>query len=207
MSEAIQDYLAAVEAAQRSLDLGAIGAAATVIANARDHEATVFICGNGGSAATATHFATDLQKSTRARGQRAVRAVALTDNVSLLTAWANDTQYSRVFAEPLATLARPGDVLVAISASGNSPNVLEAVAAAERCGVTVVSLTGFDGGALRSRAAVAVHVPVASYEIAEDVHLMVCHIITSLLKAGWPDVPATDSAGNVDEARFSGAPV
>jgi D-sedoheptulose 7-phosphate isomerase len=180
---AIEQYLGAAEAARRALDVAAVAAAADRIAEARARGATVFICGNGGSAATASHFATDLQKSTRAGGQPPVRAVALNDNVSLLTAWANDVDYRRVFAEPLSTFARPGDVLVAISASGNSPNVLEAVAAAEALGVTVIGLTGFDGGMLRARSTISIHVPVASYEIAEDIHLMVCHIITSALKS------------------------
>ncbi|GIW05812.1 MAG: hypothetical protein KatS3mg060_0617 [Dehalococcoidia bacterium] len=205
MSAAIQHYLTAVEAAQRSLDAAAIAAAADLIADARERGATVFICGNGGSAATASHFATDLQKSTRAGGQPPVRAVALTDNVSVLTAWANDTEYARVFAEPLATFARPGDVLIAISASGNSPNVLEAVATANALGVTVVGLTGFDGGTLRERAAISVHVPVPSYEIAEDVHHMVCHIITSLLKTGQAGAAARRIASGVDEGSLSGA--
>ncbi len=95
MRAVIQEYLAAAEAAKRSLDLTAIAAAADLIAAAREREATVFICGNGGSAATAAHFATDLQKSTRQGGQRPVRAVALTDNLSLLTAWANDASYRK----------------------------------------------------------------------------------------------------------------
>lgn len=194
MSAAIERYLVTAEAARRSLDVAAIAAAAERIAEARARGATVFICGNGGSATTASHFATDLQKSTRAGGQPPVRAVALHDNVGLLTAWANDVDYRRVFAEPLSTFARPGDVLVAISASGNSPNVLEAVATAEALGVTVIGLTGFDGGALRARSTISIHVPVASYEIAEDMHLMVCHIITSVLKSSQAHVGRTAAA-------------
>ncbi|MCS6801471.1 MAG: SIS domain-containing protein [Chloroflexota bacterium] len=201
MSAVIRQYLATAEAARQALDLGALAAAAARIAEARACGATVFLCGNGGSAATASHFATDLQKSTRVGGQPPVRAIALNDNVSVLTAWANDVDYCRVFAEPLATFARPGDVLVAISASGNSPNVLEAVATAEALGLTIIGLTGFDGGALRSRSTISIHIPVHSYEIAEDIHLMVCHLITTLLKAGAASADA--AADHVTDGALS----
>ena len=95
---------------------------------------TVFVLGNGGSAATASHFVCDLAKGTRTDGFPAFRVVSLTDNVPLMTAWANDTSYDRVFAEQLAALVRPGDVVVAISASGNSPNVLAATRVARQVG-------------------------------------------------------------------------
>jgi D-sedoheptulose 7-phosphate isomerase len=183
VQQRFREYLASAAALQAALDLSAVEAFVELVQQARQRGATIFLCGNGGSATTACHFATDLQKSTVAPGQPRVRALALGENTGLLTAWANDTDYSRVFAEQLQALGRPGDVLVALSASGNSPNVLAAVEAAREVGMTVVALTGFDGGILRGRADLAIHVPVASYELAEDAHLMVCHLVIIALKA------------------------
>lgn len=204
VSERIANYLATGEMLRRSLDLAAVGALAEAIADARDRGATVFICGNGGSASTASHFATDLQKNTIAPGRPRIRALSLTDNGSLITAWANDADYSRVFAEQVLTFGRPGDLLVAISASGNSPNLLAAAEAARSQGMTVVGLTGFSGGALRVGADIVVHVPVESYELAEDAHLLVCHLVMSLLKAGRTAV-AVAAAERVEFEPRTGA--
>jgi len=135
----------------------------------------VFVVGNGGSAATASHFACDLSKGTRRDGPPTFHVVSLTDNVPLLTAWANDSGYDRVFSEQLETLARPGDVLVAISASGNSPNVLAAIDTARSCGMTVAGLTGRSGGRLTHLVDVAVNVPADRIEVVEDAHLIVAH--------------------------------
>jgi|SRR5579884_1320474 len=136
---------------------------------------TVFLLGNGGSAATASHFACDLSKGARTPGQPHFRVVPLTDNVPLLTAWANDTSYDRVFAEQLAALVRPGDVVVAISASGNSPNVLAAAEVAREEGATVIALTGKSGGRLRVLADLTIRVPATRIELVEDAHLAVTH--------------------------------
>lgn len=136
---------------------------------------TIFVFGNGGSAATASHFACDLAKGTRTNGMPTFRVVALTDNVPLLTAWGNDTNYDRVFAEQLVALARPGDLVFAISASGNSPNVLEAVAAARLADVTIVSLTGRTGGQLFALSDLSICVPSDSIEQVEDAHLIIAH--------------------------------
>ncbi|MBA3449719.1 MAG: SIS domain-containing protein [Chloroflexia bacterium] len=149
-------------------------AAITLLAcQARGH--AVFVVGNGGSAATASHFACDLAKGTRGDGPPTFHVVALTDNVALLTAWANDSGYERVFAEQLASLARPGDVLVAISASGTSPNVVAAVEAARSCEVGSIALTGRDGGLLGQMADTVVRVPSDRKEVVEDAHLIVAH--------------------------------
>jgi D-sedoheptulose 7-phosphate isomerase len=144
---------------------------------------TVFILGNGGSAATASHFACDLAKGARAPGLPPFRVVPLTDNVPLLTAWANDTSYERVFAEQLAPLARPGDVAILISASGNSPNVLAAAEAARECGAATIALTGRPGGRLAARADLSVRVGGCSIEQVEDLHLVVAHSLCVALRA------------------------
>ena len=147
-------------------------------------DGTIFVCGNGGSAATASHFALDLAKGSRldAPGRR-VRAIALTDSVPLLTAWGNDTAYSNVFREQLAAWYRKGDCLVAISGSGNSPNVLRAVELVNSQGGTTCALTGYDGGKLAPMVAHSVIVPSDDLEKIEDCHLILCHLYTAYLRS------------------------
>src|SRR6186997_2676515 len=113
-----------------------------------ERDGTILICGNGGSAASASHFACDLAKLTISADCRRVRTLALTDNIPLITAWSNNQAYADVFVEQLIGLYRPGDMLFAISGSGNSPNVLRAVEWANQSGAPTVGLTGFDGGKL-----------------------------------------------------------
>jgi D-sedoheptulose 7-phosphate isomerase len=155
---------------------------AEMLLECRRRGGTIFVFGNGGSAATASHFACDLAKGTRTNGMPTFRVVALTDNVPLLTAWGNDTNYDRVFAEQLVALARPGDLVFAISASGNSPNVLEAVAAARLADVTIVSLTGRTGGQLVALSDLAICVPSDSIEQVEDAHLIIAHSLCVALR-------------------------
>jgi D-sedoheptulose 7-phosphate isomerase len=145
-------------------------------------DGTIIICGNGGSAASASHFACDLGKWTICEGCRRVRAIALTDNVPLMSAWSNDTAYDRVFAEQLITHYRPGDTLVAISGSGNSPNVLRAVDWANRQNATTIGLSGFDGGELARLARIALVVPNHSMPQVEDVHMALCHALAVNLR-------------------------
>lgn len=143
---------------------------------------TVFVLGNGGSAATASHFACDLAKGTRTSGLPAFRVVPLSDNMPLLTAWANDTSYDRVFAKQLTTLVRPADVVITISASGNSPNVLAAARAVRQSGAVVIALTGQSGGQLYRLADLTIHVPAQSKEQVEDSHLVVAHSFCVVLR-------------------------
>ena len=140
-----------------------------------ERDGTIIVCGNGGSAATASHFACDLAKWTVVSGKRRLRALALTDNIPVMTAWSNDTAYERVFVEQLMSLYRPGDTLVAISGSGNSPNVLRAVEWANGQELPSVGLTGFDGGKLASLARHAVVVASHFMPEVEDVHSAICH--------------------------------
>jgi D-sedoheptulose 7-phosphate isomerase len=148
------------------------------------HERTVFLIGNGGSAANASHFAQDLNKGTLSRrgASRRFRAVSLTDNVSFITALANDEGYESVFVEQLVTLGRPGDILVALSGSGNSPNVLRAVDYANGRGITTLGMTGFDGGGLGTIARVSVRVPSQDIGLVEAVHAVVFHLTVSQLR-------------------------
>jgi D-sedoheptulose 7-phosphate isomerase len=161
-----------------------------ILLRARADDRTIFFFGNGGSASTASHFVTDIAKvagGTEARGKgHRFRCLSLNDNLPGLTAWANDVGYADVFAGPLRALAEKGDVVVAISGSGNSPNVLEAVRAARSMGLTTIGLTGIGGGKLKDLVDVALVVPSKSMQHTEDVHLTVCHILTAYLRDEQP---------------------
>ncbi|MGA2286546.1 MAG: SIS domain-containing protein, partial [Dehalococcoidia bacterium] len=138
--------------------------------------------GNGGSAATASHAATDWLKPNRRDNLGGVSTASLVDNVALLTAWANDTSFDNVFAAQLESLLRPGDVVIAVSGSGNSPNVLQAVQAAREAGAVTIGFAGFDGGALGRMVDISVVVPCDSQGMIEDVHLMLVHALTVVLR-------------------------
>ncbi|MCI0685598.1 MAG: SIS domain-containing protein [Gemmataceae bacterium] len=142
---------------------------------------TVFLCGNGGSGSNASHFCEDLGKGTLRREdfdndrKKRLRVLSLTDNTPYILAWANDEGFDRVFLEQLKNLAQPGDLLVAISGSGNSPNVLRAVEWANRNGLTTLGCTGFGGGKLRTLAQHNLHVPLDDMGIVESIHLTAFH--------------------------------
>lgn len=153
-----------------------------LLQEARLNDRQVFIMGNGGSAATASHFACDLGKGTLMPGRPRFRVIALTDNMPLFSALANDFGYDRVFVEQLASLVQPGDVVIGISGSGNSPNVLNAILFARQVGATTVGLTGFDGGRLKELVDVCILVPNHCMEQVEDLHLMLEHLISSQLR-------------------------
>ena len=158
---------------------------------ARANGRQVFILGNGGSAATASHFACDLGKGTICGGRQRFRVMALTDNMPLFSAWANDTGYENVFSQQLANWAQVGDVVIAISGSGNSANVLHAVRQARSTGAVTVGLTGFHGGQLKGLVDVKVVVPCDCMEQIEDVHLIVEHLICTILRQPEDEPRAT----------------
>jgi D-sedoheptulose 7-phosphate isomerase len=184
-SDFAKDYLNGLKGVLDRLPLKPIDEIIRVIEQARDEGRQIFVIGNGGSAATASHMMNDLCKGTLGHKGDApwprLRVIALTDNVSLMTAWANDTDFNHIFSEPLKNLAQRGDVLVAISASGNSPNIIAAVEAAKQIGVTVLGLAGFTGGKLSKMADVSLVVPSDGYGPVEDIHMILDHIITSYL--------------------------
>jgi D-sedoheptulose 7-phosphate isomerase len=159
---------------------------AAIFLRARSADRTIYFFGNGGSASTASHFVTDIAKvaggtTPHGPGKR-FRCVALNDNVPGLTAWANDVGYADVFSGPLRALAEKGDVAVAISGSGNSPNVLEAVRVARSMGLTTIGLTGMGGGKLKEMVDVALVVPSDSMQHTEDTHLVTLHVLTAYLR-------------------------
>ncbi len=182
MYDDIQQYWNELARAMQGMPFELLAQVAEVLFACHQRRGTVFLLGNGGSAATASHFACDLAKGTRATGLHAFRVISLNDNMPLLTAWANDTSYERVFAEQLSTLVRPDDVVILISASGNSPNVLAAAEVATQVEATTIALTGGSGGQLALLADMAVCVPAQSIEQIEDAHLIVAHSLCVALR-------------------------
>jgi len=151
-----------------------------LVIDARERGKTIFLFGNGDSANNANHFASDLSKGCIVPGNKArFRAISLNQNVSLMTAWSNDISYVVVFREQLENLLQPGDVVIGISTSGNSPNVLMALEYANRAGAITVALTAFKGGKIASVAKHNIIVDTDNVEIAEDVHWVIGHLLKS----------------------------
>jgi D-sedoheptulose 7-phosphate isomerase len=153
-----------------------------ILHDARLDGRQVFILGNGGSAATASHFACDLGKGTAVPGYPLFRAIALTDNMALFSAYANDYGYEQVFAKQLANLVQPRDVVIGISGSGNSANVLNAIQLARERGAATIGFVGFDGGRLEGMVDFCVHVENGCMEQVEDVHVVLSHLIATALR-------------------------
>jgi D-sedoheptulose 7-phosphate isomerase len=157
---------------------------AIAINKARKTESTVYIAGNGGSASTASHFAIDIGIGSLSRANP-VRSVSLCDSSEAITAIANDLEYSSIFAQQLKLLGKQGDLLIVISASGNSDNLLKAVGVASELGMESYSLTGFDGGKLKQLTLgrnIHVETPKGAYGLVEDAHLAICHVITECIR-------------------------
>jgi len=153
-----------------------------ILLEARKNQKTVFIMGNGGSGSTASHFACELAKNTIVPGDIRSKVIALTDNVPQILAWANDTDYENIFVEQLKNLMDEGDVVIGISVSGRSRNVLKALRYANENGAVTIGLTGFDGGELKKIAKEVIIVQSNNMQCCEDIHLMIQHILTSMLK-------------------------
>ncbi len=151
---------------------------------AHQADRTIYFLANGGSAAVASHFVNDLGIGTRAEGERPFRAVSLVDNIPTLTAVGNDEGYEKIFVRPLEAVLEPDDVVVAMSVSGNSPNVIEAVQYAQEVGALVIGCTGFDGGELRRLADVSLHTPTprGEYGPVEDVFAVLDHLVYTYLR-------------------------
>lgn len=187
--ETAATYLADLSALIGALDVGAVRRLTERLRAVRDRGGTVFIAGNGGSAATAAHWVNDLCKATRASGRRPFRCTSLSDNGSWLTALANDEGYERVFAAQLENLASEGDILVVISASGRSPNLLAAVGTAADRGLETAALLGFDGGLLRELVdePVLVDTHAGEYGLVETMHCIVTDIVTTFLSQDYAE--------------------
>ena len=179
----IDDYLRGVAQAVEGLPREALWQAVDLLLAAGRAGRRIYLIGNGGSAATASHMANDLSKQATVSGQPLLRAIALTDNVPLITAWSNDESYAECFARQMVNHLEPGDVLIAISCSGDSPNILRAVELAQSIGAHSIGLTGDQGGGLRGLVDCCITVPSAHIGQQEDLHLVVNHALTTAIRA------------------------
>ena len=160
-----------------TLNNDAIDKAILWMKEARDNGQTIFVAGNGGSASTASHFACDMVKGASFTRDKRFKVMALTDNLATITAYSNDVGYECVFVEQMRNFAKPGDLFLAISGSGNSPNVVSAMDYANQHGLKTIAMTGRDGGKLGPKANLNLHVPSPHMGRIEDAHLIMCHTI------------------------------
>ena len=183
--ELIAEYFAEGQKILSRISSSEVASLGSAIEKVRVSGSTVYIAGNGGSASTASHFATDIGIGSQMR-TNPVRVISLCDNSAVMTAISNDIGYSAVFEQQLRLLAQPGDLLIVISASGNSQNLVNAVSAANELGITTYSMTGFDGGKLKEMTqGTNVHVESVNgaYGLVEDAHLAICHVVTECVRA------------------------
>lgn len=173
----LSTYQQNLQTAINQIDLAKVREVITWLQQARDQGRTIFTCGNGGSASTASHFACDLVKGASYQRPRRFRVMALTDATPTISAYGNDVGYNAIYVEQLKNFAGKGDLLLAISGSGNSPNVLEAATFARSVGCRTVGLTGRDGGKLAALVDINLLVPVPHMGIIEDAHLIICHMM------------------------------
>lgn len=173
----IEDYRKELAGVINSLDLAKIDEFIQILKKARAEERSIFVLGNGGSAATASHFVVDMVKGASLNREKRFRIMALTDQTATITAYANDIGYEVVFEQHLRNFARPGDVVIGLSGSGNSPNVLRAIEYANSIGCTTIGMSGFEGGQLAHLAAHSLVVPSNHMGRIEDGHMYACHLI------------------------------
>jgi D-sedoheptulose 7-phosphate isomerase len=185
LEQSLSLYREKLISAEKSVDLKSVLGVVNIIRHGIEKDATVFIAGNGGSASTASHFAVDLGVGSLKYGLK-VKVYSLMDNSGVITATANDFDFQEIVTKQLSHLATENDVLIVISASGNSVNLKNAVELANNLGVHTISFTGFQGGMLQKIARHNVHVSteVGEYGIVEDIHLSICHRITETLRMG-----------------------
>ena len=178
----VSQYIASLQEVLRRLPIQDFLRVEEVLLGAWRYRRTIFIAGNGGSASMASHMANDLNKGAIVPGQPRFRAIALTDNVALITAWGNDTAYDRIFVEQMVNFLRPRDIFVAISGSGNSPNIIAAAQWAREAGAITIGLTGGSGGRLGVLVDHSIVVPADRMEQIEDVHLVLSHALCVSLR-------------------------
>lgn len=178
----LNQYVTEIAAAYASINCEQLDRAAAILSAAIKRGSTIFCCGNGGSAAISNHMVCDHQKGINADTHFRPKVVSLSSNVELMTAVSNDIGYSDVFSFPLRIHGRSGDVLFAISSSGNSENIVRALAAASELGMETISMTGFDGGRSRIMADASIHVDAQNYGVVEDVHQSCMHILSQYIR-------------------------
>ena len=177
-----QSYFACLSQTVRRLPFETIDRVSDLLLDAYENSRMIYVFGNGGSAALASHFACDLGKGTINSSKKRFRVLALTDNVPLMTAWANDSRYEDIFAEQLTNFIREDDVAFAISGSGNSPNVLNALKFARETKATTIGLAGYSGGSMKELCDICMMVPSENMQIIEDLHLCIAHALFSAVR-------------------------
>ena len=176
--EPINRYFSELEQMLQAISLSHLETVLQLLEEAYRNGRRIFIMGNGGSAATASHFALDLAKNTIMPGAPRLKAISLTDHVPLITAWSNDIAYEHIFSEQLANMIEPGDVVIGISTSGNSPNVINALNLAKQYRATTVGLLGAKGGKIKDMVDAYILAPGQNIEQEEDAHMILAHVIT-----------------------------
>ena len=175
------DYFMQLSETSLKIETASINAYADLLFDAWCRRSRVFVFGNGGSAYNASHHVADYVKTASCPGRHRLQAFSLTDNAGLTTAIGNDLSYEETFRFPLESYSQPGDLAVGISCSGNSPNLIHAFDWARKNGLTVVALTGFDGGKAKELADLHINIPSNNYGIIEDLHLSIGHIAAQML--------------------------
>ncbi len=181
MIDRINGYLYRLQDCIDKLNREEINTLINLLLLARNENRTIFIMGNGGSAATASHFCCDFNKGMSFGKDKKFKMICLNDNIATMLAYANDTDYSNVFVEQLKNFFNKGDIVIGISGSGNSKNVLKAIEFANSNGGITIGLTGFNGGILKQIAGYSVNTNINDMQITEDIHMMLCHMIYNIL--------------------------
>jgi D-sedoheptulose 7-phosphate isomerase len=176
----ITDYFTRLKNTIDALSVESINELMRVLDKARDEERTIFIMGNGGSAATASHFVCDFNKGMSKEGRNNFKLICLNDNIPTMMAYANDLSWDDIFVGPMKNYFKPGDLVIGISGSGNSMNVVKAIDWANQNGGVTIALTGFDGGKMKTMAKHSVHVPINDMQITEDLHMVLDHCMMKI---------------------------
>ncbi len=188
MRKEINSYFDKLKTAIDLLDRSEIENFINILINARNNNKRIYIMGNGGSGASAGHFCCDFNKGMSYGRDKRFRMFCLNDNISTMMAYANDVSYEDIFVEQLKNFLEKDDVVIAISGSGNSKNVIKAIEYANKFGGITIGLTGFDGGKLKQIARYSVNTNVNDMQITEDLHMMLCHMIYSVLTNSTKDI-------------------
>ena len=172
-----QQYLSALKMVIDNINCAKVDETIEFLAHAKDDGRQIFVVGNGGSAGSSSHFVTDMAKGVYNEDMTNFKIMSLCDNVCLMTAMANDFSYDDIFTGQLRNLFNEGDIVIAISASGNTPNVIKAVEYANSHGGTTIRLSGFSGGKLKELSSRCLHIPFEHYGLVEDAHMILCHVL------------------------------
>jgi D-sedoheptulose 7-phosphate isomerase len=184
MENFIKNFLDQLNSEIKKISCEDIAKTIKILQSVHENNGRIYLIGNGGSSAIASHFANDLNKMNHDGDRPAKRfqAVCLSDNVPVLTAWANDVGYEKIFSEQLKNFAKPNDVLIAISSSGNSPNIIEAAKTAKNLSLSIIGFVGFNGGKLSEFTDARIYIPSQKYGIVESAHDAICHLIIAYLQ-------------------------